>query len=256
MGRGVNGALLKLMRATDYEVELVKAWWLSPTMRALRFTSPQLFADKQMEDGEYLRFWFSNLNNPKRQDQRGYTLVNIDREAKTFDVYVLIHEPPGPASTWSLHAEPGETLEVTRLGSAPFQVAPETTQGVVFFVDAASFPHVASVLHKIPDDLKILVIAQLYHESDKTIPLVDQIQADPRVAFEWIAPDFEAMESCLKSHDFNGWNAHILNDTKTVAQVRKHLLKVVGLPKALVHPHAYWVKGRAMGTKRDVAEAS
>lgn len=253
MGRGLAGTILKLMRARDYRIELTEVGWLCPTMRKLSFRGPEMFAAEPRENGEFLRFWFRGVDNPERQYQRGYTLLNVDKEAGTFDVYVLIHQPAGPASTWALNAKPGEIVEVTNLNSKPFEVAPGTTEGVVFFADAASMPYVVAGVQAAPAELKKQVFLQVYHDSDREIPFVEQIQAAPNTTVEWLAPSVEAVQQRIAQFDFCGWNPHVLTEAKVTQAIRSHLLKTAGLDKSQIHAHAYWARGKAMGKERTEA---
>lgn len=253
MGRGVAGAILKVMGAPDYQVELISAGWLCATMRTLTFRCPELFTERQMTDGEFLRFWFPDLDNPKRMHQRGYTLMNIDPEEGTFDAYVLIHEPMGPASHWAVNAPIGSKLAVTLLGSKPFSVPSEATGGAVFFADAASFPAVKAFVDSVPEHLPTRVVGLSYRDSDKQIPLVKDIQAHQRVEFIWLPPEFEALDNHLKDSYYRGWSVNIFTEVKITQHLRKFLVKGLDAPKRLVYTHAYWAKGKAMGKQVETA---
>ena len=56
--------------------------------------------------------WFADGD---KQHQRGYTLVDPYPQADTVDIEFALHD--GVASRWAQDAQPGDTIEVTVLGS-------------------------------------------------------------------------------------------------------------------------------------------
>ncbi|MCT6647215.1 siderophore-interacting protein, partial [Enterococcus faecalis] len=75
--------------------------------------------------------------------QRGYTLVNPDPVAGTTDIDFALHD--GLATRWAQDAKPGDTLEVTLLGSS-FELPVPAPAGYVLVGDTASLPAINSLL--------------------------------------------------------------------------------------------------------------
>ncbi|MDT5016376.1 MAG: hypothetical protein QOD39_2536, partial [Mycobacterium sp.] len=67
---------------------------------------------KPLHPTMWVRMWFADGD---RLHQRGYTLVDPDPEADTVDIEFALHD--GVASHWAQNVEPGDTIEVTVLGS-------------------------------------------------------------------------------------------------------------------------------------------
>ncbi|MFD6857226.1 siderophore-interacting protein [Rhodococcus sp. NPDC060090] len=76
------------------------------------FADGGLLAEHPVHRTMWIRMWFPDGD---RVHQRGYTLVNIDVDAGTFDVDFPIHD--GSAARWALAAKPGETIGATVTGS-------------------------------------------------------------------------------------------------------------------------------------------
>ena len=81
MGRGITGAVMKLLQAQDYRCEVVRTWMHAPSMKAVRVRAPELIAQVNPAEGEYLRCWFSDLQRPGKEAMRGYTIVDVDKRA-------------------------------------------------------------------------------------------------------------------------------------------------------------------------------
>ena len=61
MGRGVYGTIMKLLKAENLPCTVTKTWMHTPTMKALRISSPEFVRERRPAEGEYLRCWFPHL---------------------------------------------------------------------------------------------------------------------------------------------------------------------------------------------------
>lgn len=139
-GRGWEGAVLKLMRAKDFEFTVTAAEDVTPHFRRLRLTDGGMLAVTGVHPTMWVRLWFDNAGKPH---QRGYTLVDPDPATGTFSMEFALHE--GCASDWARAAKPGDTIEATVQGTG-FQT-PEPVPSRVFAVaDPASLPALNSLL--------------------------------------------------------------------------------------------------------------
>ena len=76
-------------------------------------------------------------------NQRGYTLVDPNPEADTVDIEFELHD--GVAPRWAQDARPGDTNEVTVMGSN-FTLPERAPKGHVIVGDTASLPAINSLL--------------------------------------------------------------------------------------------------------------
>lgn len=233
MGHGWEGAVLKLLRAKDFTFTVTGATQITEHYRRLTFTDGGLLAELPVHPTMWVRLWFDNNGKPH---QRGYTLVDPDREAGTFAIEFALHN--GIASDWSQQAQPGDTIQATVYGTGfePLDPAPER---LLIVCDAASLPAVNSLLDAFPDTPATIWFettgdeALPYRTADchdlRAIPrdgdaLVDRVRnelpdlaANPAQSYFWIA-----------------------SEAKSTRVLTTFARKEIGFPKDRMHSMAYW----------------
>ncbi|MFJ4687525.1 siderophore-interacting protein [Streptomyces sp. NPDC088789] len=143
-GHGWQGTVLKLMGARDFVLTVTGAEDVAPDYRRLHLTDGDLLKAYDTHPTMWVRLWFDNAGKPH---QRGYTLVDPDRENGTFSLEFALHE--GCASDWARAARPGDTIEATVQGTGFQRPQPEPTH--VFAIgDPASLPALNSLLDTFP----------------------------------------------------------------------------------------------------------
>ena len=76
--RGFQGAVLKLLRAGEYQLTVTGRRELSAHYLRLSFQAGSLLTDRPLHPTMWIRMWFADGN---KLHQRGYTLVDPDPEA-------------------------------------------------------------------------------------------------------------------------------------------------------------------------------
>ena len=94
--RGFQGAVLKLLRASDYQLTVTGRRELSPHYLRLSFDAGGLLTDRPLHPTMWIRMWFAD---GEKLHQRGYTLVDPNIEADTVDIEFALHG--GVASRWA-----------------------------------------------------------------------------------------------------------------------------------------------------------
>ena len=110
--RGFQGTVLKLLRAGDYQLTVTGRREISPHYLRLSFNAGGMLEGSPLHPTMWIRMWFAD---GEKLHQRGYTLVDPNPAADTVDIEFALHD--GVASSWAQNAEPGDTIEVTVLGS-------------------------------------------------------------------------------------------------------------------------------------------
>jgi len=231
-GRGWEGAVLRLLRAKDFEFTVTRAEDVTPHYRRLRLTDGGMLAATGVHPTMWVRLWFDNAGKPH---QRAYTLVDPDPAVGTFGLDFALHE--GRASDWARSARPGDTIEATVQGTG-FE-APDPAPSHLFVAgDPASVPAVNSLLGAVGST----VPATIWFEGEpdglplRTDPGHHEIRALPRGRLtERIRTE---LPDLLKATpDPYIW---ITCDTTTTRALSSYVRKELGLRRERVHALGYW----------------
>ena len=227
--RGWQGAVLKLMRAGDYQLTVTGRREISPRYLRLSFDAGGMLVHHAVHPTMWIRIWFADGH------QRGYTLVDPNPETDSFDLEFALHE--GCASDWARTAQPGDTVEATVLGSK-FAIPDPPPNGYVIVGDTASLPAINSLLESIADT-PARVFLQACCDDDKYLPV-----ARPDVV-TWVhhKDDCDSLLEAVRSAAFDaadhfGW---VACNTQTTRSVAKVLREDFGIPKKSIKAQAYWV---------------
>ncbi|MFV1363333.1 siderophore-interacting protein [Mycolicibacterium elephantis] len=230
--RGFQGAVLKLLRAGDYQLTVIGRREVTPHYLRLSFSAGGMLADRPLHPTMWIRMWFAD---GEKQHQRGFTLVNPNPDADTVDIEFALHD--GVASQWAKNAQPGDTIEVTVLGSN-FTLPEPQPAGYVIVGDTASLPAINSLLQAI-GDTPARVYLEASHDDDKQLPVArsaDVVWVDRKNAGEALV---QAVSSAaFDASDHFGWVACDNRTTRAVAKIFREDYKI---PKKSIKAQAYWV---------------
>ena len=114
MGRGVQGAVLKALRAPEYRLRVTAVAERAP-YTDITVSCPPLLGPSGpgLPLTAWVRMW---IPDGDRERQRAYTLTRMDPAEGTAHVLVLHHEPSGPASRWALSTVPGDEVAIQVMG--------------------------------------------------------------------------------------------------------------------------------------------
>lgn len=237
-GRGWEGAVLKLMRAKDFEFTVTGVEDVTPHYRRLRLSDGGMLAVTGVHPTMWVRLWFDNAGKPH---QRGYTLVDPDPAAGTFAMEFALHD--GCASDWARAAKPGDTIEATVQGTG-FEVPQPLPSRVFAVADPASLPALNSLLGA---DALGSVPATVWFEggTDEGLPFRadperHEVRAVPRrdAGARLVARVKEELPELLggASEPF----VWIACDTATTRALSSYVRKELGVPKQRVNALGYW----------------
>ena len=230
--RGFQGAVLKLLRAGDYQLTVTGKRQISEHYLRLSFTTGAMLDDQPLHPTMWIRMW---LADGDRLHQRGYTLVDPDPAAKTVDIEFALHD--GVASRWASEAQPGDTIEVTVLGSN-FTLPEPRPAGYVVVGDTASLPAINSLLDAI-GDTPAKVFLEAAHDDDKQLPVARSagvVWVDRKNAGQALLETVAS--SAFDAADHFGWVACDNRITRAVAKVFREEYKI---PRKSIKAQAYWV---------------
>ena len=233
LSRGFPGTVLKLLRAGVYTLTVTGRSELTPHYLRLDFDAGGMLNDQALHPTMWIRMWFADGD---KLHQRGYTLVDPDPTAGTVAIEFALHD--GVAANWARRAKPGDTVDVTVLGSN-FGLPEPRPGGYIIVGDTASLPAVNSLLDAI-GDTPSWVFLEASHEDDKQLPVRGRA-AD----VEWVdrKNNGEALIQAISSSVFDasdhfGW---VACDNRTTRAVAKVLREEYGIPRKSIKAQAYWV---------------
>jgi NADPH-dependent ferric siderophore reductase len=230
--RGWNGAVLKLLRAGDYQLTVTGRQEISPHFLRLSFQAGGMLAERPLHPTMWIRMWFAD---GEKQHQRGYTLVNPDPETDAVDIEFALHD--GIASHWAQNAQPGDTIEVTVLGSN-FTLPEPPPAGYVIVGDTASLPAINSLLEAI-GDAPARVFLEAGYDDDKQLRVArsaDVVWVDRKNAGEALVQAVSS--SAFDAADHFGW---VACDNRTTRAVAKIFREEYNIPRKSIKAQAYWV---------------
>lgn len=245
--RGFTGVMTRAYGARNYDATVLEVIELAPHFRRVRFSAPAFMPEIVPAPTAFVRLWVPDPDDPDTEQQRGYTLTELDQEAGTFALDFVLHTPAGPASAWAERAEPGMTIALTTLGSTRFDIPVEVPEGYLLLGDSASIPAINSILAVIPADVAVEVYLEQHDERDLLIPL----GTHPRATVHWVPRrGEESLAAAIEARDWSNWYAWAAPESGSLKLLRARLREEFGFPKSEVHAQAYWYEGRAFGTQR------
>ena len=233
MGKGINGLVLKAMRADDYRLTVTSTAVISDKYVRIGFAADGLLDEHHVHPTQWIRIWFADDHG--KEQQRGYTLVDPDPSRDSFDIEFALHG--GPASRWAEHAQIGDVLEATVMGSK-FALPETTPSEYLIFGDTASLPAINSLLDAI-GDVPARVWLEWQFDSDATLPVRNR----PTTTLTWLErKNFgqllrQQAETIEVSPDAFAW---VACDGATTRSIVKTLKTQHDLPKHNIKAQAYW----------------
>ncbi|MGC4933376.1 siderophore-interacting protein [Gordonia sp. DT30] len=235
--RGWQGAVLKLLRADDYEFTVTSTDTITDHYLRIGLRGGGLLADHPIHPTMWVRLWFESDGSAH---QRGYTIVDPDAGTDTFFIEFAVHE--GAALRWALAVRPGDTIGATFMGSK-FTIRNPAPAGWLIAGDAASLPAINSLLDALSETLApgaATIWFEYSHADDRELP----IRVRPQDTVHWIerGADGTAIVDAVRAAaapqpDHFGWVALDSVATRAVAQVFR---TEYGLGKKGVKAQAYW----------------
>jgi len=229
--RGIEGALVKLWRGSDYRMTVTGRTEITANYLRLHFTAPELLTERAVHPTMWIRGWFPD---GAKAHQRGYTLVNPDPSTGTVDIDFALHD--GLATRWAREAQSGDVLEVTVLGS-DFTLPEPAPAGYVVVGDVASLPAINSLLGAIGDS-PVRVFLETAHHDDRELT----IAGDTPVTWVDRKNAGEALVEAVRSAAFDaaehfGW---VACDSRTTREVVKVLRDDYKIARKSIKARGYW----------------
>ena len=223
------------------DLEVVSAAGLTPHMRRLELTGPQLEGFGYLPGQDVMLLVAADGNRPVR---RRYTIRALDPARPLLTIDVVLHGD-GPGERWVRAAGPGDRIE----GIAPRGkiTASPSADWHLFIGDESALPAIFAMTESLPGDSVATLIIEIPGPEDE-----QELSAAARTRLSWLhrgpgaageaaALAAEAAEVELPAGD---GHAYLLGEATVVSRLRD-LLAARGLRPGQVSPKAYWGRGRA-----------
>ncbi|GAB7039130.1 MULTISPECIES: siderophore-interacting protein [Catenuloplanes] len=192
---------------------------------------------------------------------RTYTPAAIRADAGEIDVDFVVHQPPGPASTWALTARPGDELVVTgpdvRAGYTGYGICwtPGDARDVLVVGDETAFPAIRNILADLHGDVRATVLVETADPADD---LVSGAARDRHTvhpvrratvhghAVEAAVRAWADREADAARRLGTGFYAWLAGESGSVTRIRQHLTRDRGIDKERVSFLGYWKLGSAL----------
>lgn len=236
MSRGLTGLVLKGYGAKDYQLTLLGKQNIAAHFVRFRFSSPQLLQEIEWHPATWLRFWFPDTHGKRKEVQRAYTLVAAYPAQGEFEIDVLLHQPPGPATLWFESAQPGDQLTGTFLGSRFRMPRPEPA-GFLLIGDACSTPAINNLIAAAQPSTPLEVYLESNDAHDEAIPLASH----PQLTLQRVTRRGpESLLAAIPQRPRAGWFAWAAGEAGTLKLLHHALRSEHGFDKERMHVQSYW----------------
>ncbi|BDA64207.1 siderophore-interacting protein [Actinomyces capricornis] len=247
MSRGLQGAVLKVLRAPEHTLEITGVREREPYTE-LSVHCPSLLGaqTEPLPPTTWVRMW---IPDGEREYQRAYTLVRMDRQEASAQILVLHHDPAGPASRWARAARPGQTVDIQVMGGTRYR-APGEGERMLLVGDSASAPALADAVEAAPPSCQVEVV--MVAGAEDRLPRAGREHGWRLVDPQWPqAGLLAAADEALGALGSATW-AWVALESSLTRLVRRHLLEA-GLARRAIQSQAYWIRGRAMGVAAETS---
>lgn len=216
----------------------------------VRETSPATRAWQQLRNA---------LPEAERNLMRTYTPSAIRPELGEIDVDFVLHQDPGPASSWALHAAPGDDLVISgpdvRAGNLVqgIQWQPGTAHHVLLLGDETAFPAMRNIMAAQSPGTHARVLLEVAEAADAlawqaphTPPAVSVRARDASrygSRLRALAESWAEASGAAAASQGEGFFAWIAAEAGLAAELRHLLVRECGIASSRVHFQGYWNAG-------------
>ncbi|WP_336811821.1 siderophore-interacting protein [Bosea sp. MMO-172] len=252
-------------RGTFRRLQVLRAWCLTPHMRRVVLSGPELagFAFYRQGLGPYVKLLVppANFKDPgwprfdaagaiegpvaERPVVRTYTVRDFDEALQELTIDFVLHGDDGPASRWAIRAEPGDSIALLERGFSQ----PHGVDRYLFIGDHTALPAIAQSLESLPDDSKGQAVICLHDAADK-----QPLRAPPGLSLTWLIDEgpigFAAVMQAVQQ-PLTAQGEHIFlwvgAEASLARSLRAYAKNELGLPRDQHSILNYWRQGFAEG---------
>jgi NADPH-dependent ferric siderophore reductase len=233
-------------------LEVIEAVPLTPHMRRLRLTAPQLASFRYAPGQDVMLLVGVDGNRPVR---RRYTIRALDQASQTVTLDVVLHGD-GPGERWVRAAQPGDKIE--GIGPRGKITTADGADWHLFAGDESALPAIFRMAESLPGGSQARVLLEIPGAEDE-----QDLRAVASTHVTWLhraggpagQPAALAAATGQVQLPSGRGHAYLLGEAKVVARLRE-VLADRGLEADQVSPKAYWGRGRANASHGEPAKDS
>ena len=233
-------------------LEVVEAVQLTPHMRRLRLTAPQLASFGYAPGQDVMLLVDVAGNRPVR---RRYTIRALDQASRTITLDIVLHGD-GPGERWVRAARPGDKIE--GIGPRGKITTADGADWHLFVGDESALPAIFRMTEALPSGTPARVLLEIPGPEDE-----QDLRAVASTHVTWLhrdggpagQPGALAAAAAEVPLPAGYGHAYLLGEASVVARLRE-VLAARGLGPDQVSPKAYWGRGRANASHGEPARDS
>ncbi len=230
-----------LAGTTRLALEVIEVAQLTPHMRRLRLTAPQLAGLGYLAGQDVMLLVDVEGNRPVR---RRYTIRALDQASRILTIDVVLHGD-GPGERWVRAARPGDRIE--GIGPRGKITTADNADWHLFAGDESALPAIFRMAEALPGGTAARILIEIPGPEDE-----QDLRAAASTHVTWLhrrgAPAGRptALAAATQQVPLPGGRGHayLLGEARVVARLRE-VLAARGLEPGQVSPKAYWGRGRA-----------
>ena len=227
---------------TTMELEVIRSAPITEHMLRVTLGGDALSAFPVDQESAYLK-----LLIPQRDGQkpllRTYTVRH--QRPTEIDIDFVLHDSPGPASTWAIDAQPGDRITVA--GPGPKKLINHSADWFLLTGDMTALPAISVHLSQLPEDAVGYAVIEVPSRADiqklthpRNIELHWEINSRPKVDGLFLASKIRALP-WLEGQPAV-WAACEFNSMRVL---RTFLQEHNNLPKTHLYLSSYWKLGQS-----------
>jgi NADPH-dependent ferric siderophore reductase len=226
--------------ARTYRLTVTAAVDVGPRMRRVTLAGDEL-ADFTLWPGQDVVLHLSD--DAGSGVRRRYTVRNLDRDARRFDVDFVLHGP-GPGADWARLVQPGERVEVF----GPRGKVPMSDAGWQLFAgDESALPAIAEMVEALPESTHAVALVEVQDAADEQ-PISPRAALDLRWLYRGTTMPGAAatLDAALESVPLPASDRHLFffAESRVVRRLREAAQRRA-VTASEISAKGYWNLGRA-----------
>jgi NADPH-dependent ferric siderophore reductase len=218
---------------------------LSPRMKRIAFTSPDLSDFDSSSHDDHVKLFFAAGDTAGAANARDFTPRTFDRATQRLEIDFVLHAH-GPATTWARGARIGDTLEIG--GPRGSMVVADDFDWYLLIGDESALPAIGRRVEELRAGVPVTTVVAIA-DGDERQSLTTPADWRPHWVYRDHANADDNITLVRRLEDIDAGTGDgfvwIAAETSVARAVRQYMLDRRRHPAAWLKAAAYWTRGRA-----------